>query len=94
MTDMTLAALLTVGSLAIVVSIACEVIIGALAWDAPTQGRFGPLLACVLGMVIAVVAAFATGTDLAQAVLTGFVAGAAAMGVHGLATSNDVVKGW
>ena len=87
MGDMTVAMLLTVASAAVVVSIMVEVIIGALAWDSAIQGRFAPLLAVILGMIVCTIAAAVTGADLAQGVLTGILAGATAMGLHGVVTA-------
>lgn len=87
MEELTVAAVLTLAGAGLVVSPLVEVVIRALAWDEPTQGRFGPLLALALGIVVVVAAAAASGGNLPQAVLTGAMAGFMAMGIHGLVTS-------
>lgn len=88
MDDLTIAAVTTLAGAAILVSIVVEVVIRTLAWDSATQGRFGPLLAILLGVVAVTSASAVSGADLAQGVLTGIMAGATAMGVHGLVTST------
>ena len=87
MTDLTLLAITTLAGAAILVSILVEVVIRTLAWDEAIQGRFGPILAIVLGVVCVTASAAVSGADLAQGVLTGVMAGATAMGIHGLVTS-------
>ncbi len=87
MTDLTVAAITTLAGAALLVSILVEVVIRTAKWDEAMQGRFGPLLAIVLGVVCVTAAAGVTGSDIAQGVLTGVMAGATAMGIHGLVTS-------
>lgn len=93
-TDLTIAGITTLAGAAILVSIVVEVIIRTLAWDAIMQGRFGPLLAIVVGVVCVTGAAAVSGADIPQGVLTGVMAGATAMGLHGLVTSaqDSLVK--
>lgn len=88
MTDLTVAMVATLAGAALLVSIVEEVVIRTFAWTAATQGRFGPALAVVLGIVFCTVASAVTGVSIAQGVLTGILAGASAMGIHGLATST------
>ena len=87
MTELAVADVLTLAGAAVVVSGLVEIIIRALAWDEAIQGRFGPLLAVIVGVIVVEAAALASGADLAQAALTGGLAGFTAMGVHGLVTS-------
>jgi hypothetical protein len=87
MTDITVAMLLTVASASLVVAAIVQIVTTALAWDSTTQGRFTPLLAVAVGMVLVTAAAFVSGADVAQGLLTGFVAGFVSMGVHGVVTA-------
>lgn len=87
MNDLTVAMIATLAGAALLVSIVVEVVIRTLAWTPATQGRFGPAFAVILGIVFCTSAAAVSGLDIAQGVLTGILAGASAMGIHGLATS-------
>lgn len=87
--DITVAQVLGVGTAALIVSLICEVIIRALAWDSATQGRFGPLLAVGVGILAVGGAALSLHGDIAQAVLTGLLAGATAMNLHDLGSGTQ-----
>jgi uncharacterized membrane protein (DUF441 family) len=88
--DPTLQTVLTVGGLSAVVSILEEIIVRAVGPDFDTD-RWGPLLALLLGVVIALVASYGldlvTKASIMSAALTGIVAGGAAMGIHDATTS-------
>lgn len=75
----------TVAGCAVVTSIIVEIAVRA-AGPGFNVDRFGPLLAVVVGIIVTVLAtaALGLGTALAigNAVLTGLLAGAAAMGIH------------
>lgn len=88
MNDLTVAMVATLAGAALLVSIVVEVVIRTFAWTSATQGRFGPVLAIILGIVFCTAAAAVSGLDIAQGVLTGILAGASAMGIHGLTTST------
>ena len=92
--DPTLETLATIAGAAPVTAILNGVLLKALgpAFDA---GRFGPLFALVLGIVVTVAASFALGlsgsANIGQAVLTGIIAGASAIGIY--ETANGTVLG-
>ena len=48
--------------------------------------RFGPVLALLVGVGMTVLIASATGHDFANSILSGFLAGASAMGLHDIAS--------
>jgi hypothetical protein len=77
--------LLTLGGVAIVVTILTEVIKRALAMSDEAVARFGPLLSVVLGVAIGLGAAFYQAADLLSGVLTGLLAGASASGIYSYA---------
>jgi hypothetical protein len=74
--------LLTLGGVAIVVTILTEVIKRAAAMSDDVIARFGPLLAVTLGVVIAILASWYQGADLVAGALTGLLAGASASGIY------------
>ena len=91
MDPVTLETLLTVGGAATLTTILTAVILGAAALAPAARDRFGPLIAIVIGVVVTEVATFALGLgsrqDVAQAGLTGVLAGASSMGLY------DTLKG-
>lgn len=85
--DPSLEALLTVAGNAPVVIVLVEAVKLALGLSPASVERFGPLLAIVVGIVVAEFAALAlgqSGRDLSRAVLTGLVSGATAMGIYNI----------
>ena len=91
MDNPTLAALLTTAGLAPVVAIIEEALLTAAGPSPEARDRFGPLLALVLGVVIAEVVTVALGlgtkADVAQAALIGILGGSGGIAAH------DVVSG-
>lgn len=82
---MHVADLLTVGGVAVVVTILVQVVKWALGQNyADAWARFGPLLALVAGVLIGGAAALYLGADPAEGLLTGFLGGAASMGIYDL----------
>jgi len=83
--DPTLSLVTTVAGAAMVTAIIVEVIVRA-AGNSFSVDRFGPLLAILVGIAVTVfaTATLGIGTSLTygQAVLTGLIAGASAMGIH------------
>jgi hypothetical protein len=83
--DPTLETLLTVAGDAAVVLIFLEALKSLLDMNDSAVKRFGPFMAIILGIIVAEFAAIAigqSGRDLAQAVLTGIMAGSSAMGFY------------
>lgn len=89
--DPTLTYVTTVAGCAAVTAIIVEVIIRA-AGAGFSVDRFGPLLALGIGILVAVLATAALGIGTSQtfgqAVLTGLLAGASAMGLHDIASGT------
>lgn len=83
--DLTLADLTNVAGAVVLVTILVEVLKRALALTDAAVDRFGPALALGLGVVIVVAATLLTvpitAAAIGQAVLTGLLAGAGAMGL-------------
>jgi len=74
--------LLTVAGATVVVSIIVGVVMKALKFSPEHQDRFGPLVAIAIGIIVVGAAALYSGADLAQALITGLLAGAASMGLY------------
>ena len=94
MTTATLADLTTVAGIATVVTILTQIILNAADLSDLASDRWGPLLAIMLGVVVAVAAAFALGQtgsqDISQAAYTGLMGGATAIALHGVATKSAI----
>lgn len=84
----TIAMLGTVSGVGFFITIITEVILRAANPSGPAKDRFGPLLALIVGVVLAVAGAIATATDPLVGVLTGLVAAGVAMGIHDFATGT------
>jgi hypothetical protein len=78
--------LLTVGGVSIVTYLVCAVIFRTAAFSDALKDRFGAVIACLIGILLAVAATIVIvgtgGNDLLQAVLTGLTGGLAAVGIH------------
>lgn len=79
--------LLTAGFLSVVTSAVVEVILRAWQPDAATKDRFGPLLAYIVAIVLAVSAALYLKADAFEGALLGILVGWGAMGVHDTAAA-------
>lgn len=79
---MEVAEVLTLAGATIVVTILTEITKRAAKMDDEAIGRFGPLLACVYGVVIVVAASLSQGVDPVAGALTGLLAGAGASGIY------------
>ena len=86
MSDPTVDSLLSVAGATPVVTIAVEAIKRAWAPSKAELQRFGPLVSIGVGLVLVGSAAVAVGASIPQALLTGLLAGAAAIGLHQLVT--------
>lgn len=80
--DIATESLLTVAGATVVVSIVVGVILRALNLSPESKDRFGPLIAIIVGVVIVGAVALYTGADIAQALITGLLAGSASMGLY------------
>jgi hypothetical protein len=80
---MQLADLLNVGGLAVVIVLALQIVKPLLTSD--QIAKWTPTLAVVLGIVVALAVSITQGADVAQAVLTGFLAGTSAAGLYDVA---------
>ncbi len=85
---LSIADLLTLVGAAIVVTILVELIKRTFAWSAQFTDRFAPLASCISGVVLSVLAAIYLSGDIAQAALTGFLAGALAAGLYDIAAAR------
>jgi hypothetical protein len=87
-----LSVLVTVGGAAVAVAIIVQIIVSAAQWTAATKDRFGPMLACITGVVVVEVASVGLGVgtrqDIVQGLFTGLFAGASAMGIHDLISGS------
>ena len=80
--DLATTDLLTVAGATVVVSIIVGVVLRALNLSPESKDRFGPLIAIGIGVVVVGAAALYSGADIGQALLTGLLAGSAAMGLY------------
>lgn len=85
---LSVADLLTLTGLAIVVTILVELAKRTFAWTADFTDRFAPVASCVSGVLLGVLAAIYLSGDIAQAALTGFLAGALAAGLYDVAAAR------
>lgn len=91
---MSTADLLTVAGLSIVTTLIVKIITSAWKPTADQIDRFGPLLAVVVALVVAIPAALYTGADPIQAVLTALIAGSSAAGIYDVTkTTVSAVRG-
>lgn len=79
--------LLTVAGATVVVTIIVEVLMRAIKPSPETKDRIGPLVAVGVGVLVVGAAALYNGADLGQALLTGLLSGAAAIGLYDVARS-------
>ena len=79
--------LLTFGFLSVVTSAVVEVILRAWRPSAEQKDRFGPLLAYIVAIILAVAAALYLNADVFEGVLLGILVGWGAMGVHDTAAA-------
>lgn len=79
---MEVAEVLTLAGATIVVTILTEVTKRAGKMDDDQVSRFGPLIACLYGVVIVVAASLSQGVDPVAGALTGLLAGAGASGIY------------
>ena len=92
--DPTIAQLVTVGGNAAITSLLCELFWRTAALAPATKDRFGPIVAVLFGVGLAITAtlvvslAALTSAVVFQAILTGFVGGLAAIGVHDVARTR------
>jgi hypothetical protein len=84
--------LLTLGGLAIIVTIVFKVVELALSLTPALKSRFGPLISIVIGIVLAEAAALSLGSDFFQAAITGLLAGTTASGLYDVATSSTSLR--
>ena len=82
-----------VASVAAITTLIVQVILTATALPAPASSRWGPLIALVVGVVVVIAGAAASGPPLSSAllgaaVLTGLAGGLSAMGIHNIATKS------
>ena len=85
---LTVADLLTLVGAAIVVAVIVELVKRTFAWTEQFTDRFAPLVSCLAGILLSVLAAIWLGRDPVQAALTGFLAGALAAGLYDVAASR------
>lgn len=76
----------TVSGVGLFITIITEVILRAANPTGPQKDRFGPLLALLVGVLLASGGAIATGTDPFAGFLVGVVAGGFSMGIHDVVT--------
>lgn len=87
--------LMTVGGIAVVVTILTQVILNAANLSDLDSNRWGPLLALTLGILIgigaeAILVAPATAVNLGQGALTGLYGGGSAIALHGVFTKSMI----
>ena len=80
--------LLSLAGNAVVVAIVVELLKRTLEWSDATTKRWAPLVSCASGVLLAVLAAALLSGDVAQAALTGFLAGALAAGLYDVAAAR------
>lgn len=87
-TDISPADILGLGGASVIVTIIVEVILRAWNPDDASKNRFGPLVALVIGVVVVVLFAVLQAAPIANAILTGLLAGASAMGIQNVVTQT------
>ncbi len=85
---LSVADLLSLTGNAIVVAIVVELLKRTLEWSDATVKRWAPLVSCASGVLLAVLASALLSGDVAQAALTGFLAGALAAGLYDVAAER------
>ena len=88
-----LSSLTTVAGISLVVTAIEAFLLPALNLSTEASNRFGPLLAVILGIIVALVATFTIVTgvgreDVVSAILNGIFGGLAAIGIHQVATKT------